>query len=72
MSETKECFCETKQPGSGETGKQDQHSKCPCGCGSDHSCPMNIDSFAPPGTGKHGACPSFVDGNIYVPQNQSR
>ena len=42
MSETKECSCETKQHGSCETGMQDQHAKCPCGCGSDHCCPMHM------------------------------
>jgi|GEM_PF-4814056 len=33
---------ETKQYGSCEMGMQDPRSKCPCGCGSDHCCPVHM------------------------------
>ncbi len=42
MSEAKQCSCEPKQYGSCEMGMQDHHGKCPCGCGSDHCCPVHM------------------------------
>ena len=42
MSDTNQCSSETHHNASCEMGMHGHHSKCPCGCGSEHPCYMHM------------------------------